>query len=409
MIKVGVLGGGASGMAAAVAASRNDADVTILERLDRVGKKLLATGNGRCNYTNESIDINRYYSSNRDMLEECLNNITGKSTIGFFRELGIEPFFDETGKVFPYSLQASSILEVLREEYLRYGTKEICGQRILTITPTQQSFLVHTDVDTFEFDRIIVALGGKAYDKLGSDGSGFNLMAGLGYDLSDIYPALVKLKSDFVHLRSLKGMKINASVTLYANDDPIAKDFGEVLFANYGVSGPPVLQLSGIAVSELNEGKNVKILMDLFPDISSNDMFEMLSARFISLKHKALKDTFVGLINKRIIIPLLKEAGVDDFLQKPTRLNRRQIYAIIKVLKGLEVRITGFHSWADAQVTAGGVLLTGINPHTMESYHHKNLFLAGEILDVYGDCGGFNLHWAWNTGIKAGYHSSIGS
>ena len=169
------------------------------------------------------------------------------------------------------------------------------------------------------------------------------------------------------------------------------------------------MQLSGIAVSELNEGKNVKILMDLFPDISSNDMFEMLSARFISLKHKALKDTFVGLINKRIIIPLLKEAGVDDFLQKPTRLNRRQIYAIIKVLKGLEVRITGFHSWADAQVTAGGVLLTGINPHTMESYHHKNLFLAGEILDVYGDCGGFNLHWAWNTGIKAGYHSSIGS
>lgn len=409
MIKVGVLGGGASGMAAAVAASRNDADVTILERLDRVGKKLLATGNGRCNYTNELIDINRYYSSNKDLLEQCLNNITAKSTIGFFRELGIEPFFDGSGKVFPYSLQASSILEVLREEYLRYGTKEFCGQRILTVTPTRQSFMVHTDLDTFEFDRIIVALGGKSYEKLGSDGSGFSLMAGLGYELSDLHPALVKLKSDFTHLRSLKGLKINASVALYANDDPLVQDFGEVLFADYGISGPPVLQLSGIAVNKLNEGKNVKILLDLFPDISNNDMFEILNARFINLKHKSLKDTFVGLINKRIIVPLLKEAGMDDLLQKPTRLNRRQIYAIVRVLKGLEIRITGFHSWADAQVTAGGVLLTGVNPHTMESYHHKNLFLAGEILDVYGDCGGFNLHWAWNTGIKAGYHSSIGT
>ncbi|PKM70614.1 MAG: aminoacetone oxidase family FAD-binding enzyme, partial [Firmicutes bacterium HGW-Firmicutes-18] len=135
MIKVGVLGGGASGMTAAVVASRNGADVTILERLDRVGKKLLATGNGRCNYTNDIIDIGRYYSDNKDLLQECLSNITSQSTIGFFRELGIEPFYDETGKVFPYSLQASSMVEVLREEYLRHGAKEICGQRVLAVTP----------------------------------------------------------------------------------------------------------------------------------------------------------------------------------------------------------------------------------------------------------------------------------
>ncbi|MBV1758233.1 MAG: aminoacetone oxidase family FAD-binding enzyme [Dethiosulfatibacter sp.] len=407
MIRVGVLGGGSSGMAAAVVASRNGADVTILERLDRVGKKLLATGNGRCNYTNETIDINRYYSSNRDLLEECLSNISSKSTIGFFNEMGIEPYYDETGKVFPYSLQASSILEVLREEYLRYGTKEICNQRILAVTPINSRYVVQTDLVTYEFDRIIVAMGGKAYERLGSDGSGFDLMSGLGYEMSQVYPALVKLKSDFVHLRTLKGLKINASVSLYSDETLIAEDSGEVLFADYGVSGPPILQISGIAVKEINTGKNVRISLDMFPAISTNDMFEMLRDRFINLKHKTLKDSLIGLINKRMIIPLLKEAGIDDFLQKPTKMNRRQIYAVIKVLKDLQLNITGFHSWADAQVTAGGVLLTGINPRTMESYHHENLYVIGEILDVYGDCGGFNLHWAWNTGIKAGYNSAL--
>ncbi|MBV1758891.1 MAG: aminoacetone oxidase family FAD-binding enzyme [Dethiosulfatibacter sp.] len=407
MIRVGILGGGASGMAAAVVASRNGADVTILEKLDRVGKKLLATGNGRCNYTNETIDINRYYSSHRDLLEECLSNISSKSTIGFFNEMGIEPYYDETGKVFPYSLQASSILEVLREEYLRHGTKEICGQRILAITPINRAYVVRTDLASYEFDRVIVALGGKAYERLGSDGSGFDLMSGLGYELSDVYPALVKLKSDFVHLRSLKGLKINASVSLYVDEDLTSEDFGEVLFADYGVSGPPILQLSGIAVKQINEGKNLRISLDMFPTISRNDMYEMLSDRFINLKHKSLIDSLVGLINKRMIIPLLKEAGIDDFLQKPTKMNRKQIYAIIKEFKDLQLNITGFHSWADAQVTAGGVLLTEINPQTMESCHHENLYVTGEILDVYGDCGGFNLHWAWNTGIKAGYHSAL--
>ncbi|HBH11947.1 MAG TPA: aminoacetone oxidase family FAD-binding enzyme [Clostridiales bacterium] len=407
MIRVGVLGGGASGMAAAVVASRNGAEVTILERLDRVGKKLLATGNGRCNYTNDIIDMSRYYSSNRDLLEECLSNITSKSTIGFFRELGVEPFFDETGKVFPYSLQASSVLEVLREEYLRYGAKEICGQRILAIKPIGGAYMVQTDLDTFEFDRVIVAMGGKSNEKLGSDGSGFELMAGLGYELSEIYPALVKLKSDFIHLRSLKGLKVNASVSLYADENLVANDLGEVLFADYGISGPPIMQLSGIAVKKINEGKNVRVSLDFFSDISRNDLFEILSDRFINLKHKSLKDSLVGLINKRMILPLLKEAGIDDFFQKPTKMNRRQIYAIIKELKSLRINVTGFHSWADAQVTAGGVLLTEINPQTMEACHHKNLFVTGEILDVYGDCGGFNLHWAWNTGIKAGHHSSI--
>jgi hypothetical protein len=407
MIRVGILGGGASGMTAAVVASRNGADVTILERLDRVGKKLLATGNGRCNYTNDIIDIGRYYSSNKDLLEECLSNITSQSTIGFFRELGIEPFYDETGKVFPYSLQASSMVEVLREEYLRHGAKEICGQRVLAVTPVKAAYMVQTDSKTYEFDRVIVAMGGKAYEKLGSDGSGFNLMAGLGYELSDIFPALVKLKSDFIHLRSLKGLKVNASVTLYADEKLTAKDFGEVLFADYGISGPPVLQLSGMAVKEINQGKNVRMTLDLFPDISSNTMFEMLSERFINLKHKSVKDSLVGLINKRLILPLLKEAGIDDFLQKPTKLNRKQIYAVVKELKDLNLNITGFHSWADAQVSGGGVLLSGINPRSMEACHHENLYITGEILDVYGDCGGFNLHWAWNTGIKAGYHSSI--
>jgi hypothetical protein len=406
-MKVGILGGGAAGMIAAVAASRNGAEVYIIERLERVGKKLLATGNGRCNYTNSCIDINRYHSSNIEIVDKILGEFSLEDAVSMFRELGIEPWFDETGKVYPMSLQASSMIDVLREEYLRYGVVEICNERIISINKNGKRYDVETDKNKYIFDKIIIALGGKAAEKLGSDGSGFELTKKIGLEIENFYPALVKLKSDFQYLKSLKGLKINAGVALFnKKGTKIASDFGEVLFADYGISGPPILQLSGIAVEKLMKKENVYLELDMFLELDKRQFYEFLSERFVKLKHKSLKDSFTGLINKRLIIPILKNSGIDDLEQKPTQLNKRQIYNIIDSMKSLKINITGYHSWQEAQVTAGGIKLTNIDAKNMEILKYKGAFLAGEILDVYGDCGGFNLHWSWTTGWKAGKAAS---
>jgi predicted Rossmann fold flavoprotein len=408
-VKIGILGGGASGMIAAIEAARNGADVTIIERLDRVGKKLLTTGNGRCNYTNILIDISRYHSTDLIIARDILDDFSYQNVIFYFKELGIEPFVDETGKIYPMSLQASSIVDVLRDEYLKLGVKEICGERITKITKSDHHCIVTTDQEVYEFDRVVIALGGKANSKLGSDGSGLEILAKMGVNYEAPYPALVKLKSDFPYLKSIMGLKVNAKVTLCSEENSeIACDEGEVLFADYGVSGPPILQLSGKAIEMLNRNHEAYIKLDLFPELNRNELYQLLNERFDRLRHKTIADTFIGLVNKRLIIPLLKHSSVTDFNSKPTRLNTKQIYQIVETMKALKIHITGYHSWQDAQVTAGGVCLSDINPKTMELRLYKSIYLAGEILDVYGDCGGFNLHWAWATGIKAGKSAAKG-
>jgi hypothetical protein len=401
-LRIGIIGGGAAGMVAAVEASRNGAQVTIIERMDRVGKKLLATGNGRCNFTNAWIELTRYRSKDVELASQFLENFSTEYVINYFRDLGIEPYQDETGKIFPYSLQASSMVDVLRDEYLRHGTIEKCGEQVLSIHPSKKRTQVNSTIATHEFDKVVLAMGGKSSDMLGSDGSGFKLLESMGYVLHPTYPALVKLKSDFKHLKALRGLKVMALVRLVSEDGLIGKDFGEVLFADFGVSGPPVLQLSGQAVEEIMKGKSVKLELDLFANQTPLELHDALMARFLKLKHKSVQDSFVGLLNKRLIIPILKESGITDMSIKATQLNKKQVYQIIKTLKSLRLNITNYHSWQASQVTAGGLSLRELNPRTMESKKYAGVHVAGEVLDLYGECGGFNLHWAWCTGIKAG-------
>ncbi len=402
MLNIGVLGGGASGMVAALEAARVGAKVTIIEGQDRVGKKLLVTGNGRCNYVNQWIDLCHYETNNQEWLEVCLQDFGVEETVNYFRWLGIEPYFDDTGRGFPYSLQASSMVEVIREAYLNLGVIEQCGENVQTIKKTKSGYQVATNVHKYQFDKIIVALGGQSFQHLGSNGSGFSLLSSLNYEMTPIYPALVKLKSDFPHLKALQGLKVEGHVYLFLNGEKSGEDDGEILFANYGVSGPPILQISGYAAQALSWGHRVEIVIDLFPHLSQHQLYELLETRFDTLHYKGLKDTFVGLIHKRLIIPVLKEAMIYEYDIKPTKLSRKQVYDIVNRLKSLTLTITDFHSWKESQVTAGGIALFQICPKTLESLRDPGLFIAGEILDVHGACGGYNLHFAWCTGIKAG-------
>lgn len=408
-IKIGIIGGGASGMIAAVVAARNGADVVIIERMDRVGKKLLATGNGRCNYTNIFVSPDRYHSGNIDIASEIINSFSTYDAQDFFRGIGIEPYTDETGKVFPMSLQASSVVDVLRDEYTRFGAVERCGENVLNIEKKKSGFKVATDRGTYDFDRVIVAAGGKVGAKFGSDGSGLEILEKKGYKSNETYPALVKVKSDFPYLKSLKGFKINCNLSLFSGNDCLESDFGEVLFADYGISGPPVLQLSGRAVKEIISGKKVYFELDFFPDMNKLQMYELLENRFLTLRHKSIRDSFIGLVHKRFVIPLLKESNIDDFNQKCTKINKKKTYEIIGNLKSLKINVLDYHSWNEAQVTGGGISLELINVDTMESKIEKGLYITGEIMDLYGDCGGFNLHWAWATGTRAGNHASSSS
>jgi predicted Rossmann fold flavoprotein len=408
-IKIGIIGGGASGMVAAVEAARNGAEVVILERMDRVGKKLLATGNGRCNYTNIYITPDRYHSTDLSIASNIIDSFTTYDAQEFFRGIGIEPYTDETGKVFPTSLQASSVVDVLRDEYTRLDVVEKCSENVLKIEKYSKGYRVTSDKEVYLFNKIIIAAGGKVGAKFGSDGSGLRILEKKGYKSNETYPALVKVKSDFPYLKSLKGYKTNCNLSLFSNGECLESDFGEVLFADYGISGPPVLQLSGRGVKEILSGREVYFELDFFPELNKLQMYELLENRFLSLRHKSIKDSFTGLIHKRFVIPLLKESNIVDFDQKCTKINKKKIYEIIKNLKSLRINVLDYHSWNEAQVTGGGISLNSINPETMESKREKGLYISGEILDLYGDCGGFNLHWAWATGIRAGIHASSAS
>ena len=304
------------------------------------------------------------------------------------------------------SLQASSVVDVLRDEYLRFGAVEKCSEKVLKINKSGKGYRVTTDKDTYSFDRIIVAAGGKVGAKFGSDGSGLNILETKGYKLNETYPALVKVKSDFSYLKSLKGYKTNCKVILYSNGKSLESDFGEVLFADYGISGPPILQLSGRAVKEIRSGKDVHVELDFFPELNKLQMYELFENRFLTLRHKSIRDSFTGLVHKRLVIPLLKESNIEDLSQKCTKLNKKKIYEIIGNLKSLRIKVLDYHSWNEAQVMGGGISLGSIEPENMESKRDKGLYIIGEILDLYGDCGGFNLQWAWTTGIRAGKHAS---
>ena len=219
----------------------------------------------------------------------------------------------------------------------------------------------------------------------------------------------MKVKSDLPYLKSLKGYKTNCNLSLMRGGDCLESDYGEVLFADYGISGPPVLQLSGRAVKEIKLGKKVHFELDFFPELNKLQMYELLENRFLTLRHKSIRDSFTGLLHKRFVIPLLKESNIEDFDQKCTKINKKKIYEIISNLKSFRINILDYHSWNEAQVTGGGISLKSINADTMESKVEKDLYITGEILDLYGDCGGFNLHWAWATGIRAGIHASTAS
>ena len=409
--KIIVVGGGASGMMAAIVAKRNGANVTILERNDRVGKKLLATGNGRCNYTNTTINydtfLENYHGENPQFVYSALYSFDLYQTIDFFEVMGITPAVEDN-KVFPNSFQASSMLDVLRYEIDNLGIELITEAYVVDVYKNKNFKLKLKDGRTFESDKVILATGGMAMPVSGSDGNGYSLAKSFGHKLIDILPGLVQLKLQGNIFKSIKGIKFPGVASLYSNDQLIMSDSGDILFTDYGISGPPILQLSRTALDYQRNQQDIKLRISIIPNRTKEDMVRYLAKRFEFMPNKTIQEGLIGLINKRLIIPILKELNVDKD-KNVSKLSTDELDSLAKILTSWEFKIIGSQGWGQAQVTAGGIDTREIDDKTMESKLIKGLYMTGELLDIDGNCGGFNLQWAWSSGYVAGLDAATRS
>lgn len=399
-----IIGGGASGIIAAITAKNFGADVAIIEGNNRIGKKLLTTGNGRCNISNKNIASNRFHSENSNFFEPVLKSFSLSNTIEFFNSLGLPIITLEEGKMYPMSLQSSSVIDILRSALEERNIPIYLESKVDNIKASKKNFKIHIADNDIEYEcsKLILACGGKSAPKTGSDGSGYTLAKNLGHTIITPVPALVQLKLNYKKLKALSGIKFEGSAEIIIDGKPVQKEFGEILFTDYGISGPPILQLSRNASKALLYKKATAIKVDIMSNISKTDLKEFLENHWGAFGYRSVHDSFIGLINKKMIPILLKESGIEDIHKACWELTWKEKESILTLLKEWQFDVIGTNGFNNAQVTAGGVNTAEVNPETLQSKILPNLYFCGEMLDVDGDCGGFNLQWAWASGYTAG-------
>ena len=401
--EIAVIGGGASGMMAAITARKSGKEVIILERKDRILKKVLITGNGRCNITNVNANISNYFGKNISSVENILNSFNPQDTMDFFNGLGIICNEENRGKVYPLSGQASSVVDALRFEAERLGVRIETEFYVRKIEKEGFKFKIYSeDRKKIEAGRVIIAAGGQSYPELGSNGSGFELAKELGHSVTRLSPSIVQLKTEKNQVKGLQGIKTDAAVTAYGDNKKICTYDGELLFTDYGISGNVVFNISFV----MPLYKNVEFEIDFMEKFDYNELYEILKERKKIMSHLTMENYFNGMINKKLGQFLSKVSGIEK-LSKPVKdLNDSEIRKLCTVLKKYRVKILDTTGFKNAQITAGGVSLDEVNPETLESKIVKGLYFSGEVLDVYGECGGFNLQWAWASGYIAGKNAA---
>lgn len=421
-----IIGAGASGLTAAISAARQGSKVLVIEQKDKAGKKILATGNGKCNYTNLFQAPECYRSNDSAFVMKVLSCFDVHQTIEFFKELGIYPK-EKDGYLYPNSEQAMSVVQVLLFECERLGVTFAYKNRVTAIKKpdftvlTEQTILLEPSTGkkenkksskaevaassiqsvTYYGKKLILAAGGCASPKLGSDGSGFTLATGYGHRLIKPLPALVQLKSSEKFCKTLSGVRTVAKVEVYGGTNLLSKEEGEILFTDYGISGIPILQLSRFAAKALDQGNKVNLTIDFLPELTKDDIRKLLQERIQCNSNKSLEEMLVGLFNHKLSYILILQAGLDPN-KKVKAINPKETDVLINQIKDFKMKISDTNSFENAQVCTGGISTNEIDETTMESKLIHNLFLTGELIDVDGTCGGYNLQWAWSSGYLAG-------
>lgn len=416
-----IIGGGAAGLTSAIATKDFGINSAIIEATNRVGKKILTTGNGRCNISNFYIDEiiklysnlkpgtsiqppfpPRYHSENTSFHIPTLQAFTVNDTINFFRFLGLPLITLEEGKMYPMSLQASSVLDIFRFAIAERDIPVFTEHKVISVKPLKEGFKVickTTESESvFTCKKIIFCTGGKSAPNTGSDGSGYNILKELGHSIVLPIPALVQLKLDYKNLKALSGIKVEGSAEILVNNEPLRKEFGEILFTDYGISGPPIIQLSRTASYNLNKKNKITLKIDMLPNLSIDDLENTLETHWSLFGHRSVHDSLIGIINKKIIPIVLKEAIIENIHKPCWELQWKEKKNIYSLLKAWEFNVVDTNSFSNSQVTAGGINTKEVDAFTLQSKLVPNLYFAGEILDVDGDCGGYNLQWAWSSG-----------
>ena len=395
---IGIIGAGASGMAAAIAAAEDpNVNVIIFERQARVGRKLQATGNGRCNLTNIAAAHGGYHGDEAEFCNYAIARYNVEDTLDWFRGIGLLTVTEPGGRVYPYSDQANSVVDVLRFALDKPNVRLLTGFEVTKVAKTDAGFRVESLDEAACCDRLIVACGGLAGTKLGGSMSGYRILTKLGHRCTKLRPTLVQLKAEWYALASLKGVRANCSAEILRNGERFAQSEGELQFTEYGLSGPVIFEISR---DVCRDGGNWICRLDLVPHISEDVLQKELERRRAT--KLPAEDLLTGILHNRLGRVMIKEAGIS--LHAPIRdLEDWELKAVCRVVKALDIPLTEPMGMDSAQVTAGGAVTTDFDDKTMESRIVPGLYACGEVLDIDGDCGGYNLQWAWSSGRCAGH------
>ena len=397
---IGIIGGGASGMAAALAAAENEnVQVVLLERQARVGRKLQATGNGRCNLTNLHAAEGGYHGDDASFADYAIGRFGPEKTLDWFRSLGLFTVAEDSGRVYPYSDQANSVLDVLRFAMEKPNIDVKLGFEVEKVKKTTNGFRVESKEETLECEKLIVACGGLAGTKLGGTMSGYKLLRSLGHKCTKLRPTLVQLKTGWSGISALKGVRANCHAAIYHNGQLYAQSTGEIQFTEYGLSGPVIFEISRDACQGSGEWT---CKLDFLPDISE----DILKAELLRRKKTNLpvSELLTGILHNRLGRVLTQAVGISGYVPA-AQLEEFEIKEVCRTVKGFDVSLTEPMGMDSAQVTAGGILTKEFDTTTMESRLVPGLYACGEVLDIDGDCGGYNLQWAWSSGRLAGEHA----
>ncbi len=410
MSKVIVIGGGAAGMMAAITAARKGLRVTLIEKNEKLGKKLFITGKGRCNITNagDSEDLFNSIVTNKKFMYSSLNGFSNYDVLGFFDELGLPIKIERGNRVFPESDHSSDVIAALNKELRRQKVDVRLNTVVKDIIVKDNRACGVVTVfgnveEKIDADYVIVATGGNSYQSTGSTGDGYRFARKLGHDVTSILPALVPFTVKEEWEADLQGLSLkNISITVYDGQKELYSDFGEMLFTHFGVSGPVILSASSFVAGKL-KGRNLKLVIDLKPALSFEQLDERILRDFDEEKNKSFKNSLDKLLPKKLIPVVVMLSGIDGN-KKVNEITRTERQKLVKLLKEFELTLTGLRGFNEAIITQGGVNVKEINPGTMESKIVKNLMFAGEVLDVDAVTGGFNLQIAWSTGYAAASH-----
>lgn len=443
--KVVIIGGGASGLMAAITAAHEGACVTIIEHKDKVGKKILMTGNGKCNLTNMSDIHGKYYGDDINRIYAILEKFTADDTRAFFQQLGLYTREKRDGGVYPVTEQAASVLDALKTECKHCGVQILTDTEVLDVLPEKEGgvvlietaikempsvvkakkgnaskkpstkmVVVGTKKNKLYYDSLIIAAGGQAAAVSGSDGSGYRLAKKLGHSLIKPLPALVQLKCEGDYFKLIAGVRAQAALSLYVDGELQVKEDGELQLTDYGISGIPVFQFSRIVSRVIYEQQvglrhaekdSISVKIDFLPYMSQSDMEELIKTRKC-FAHKTVEEFLGGLVHKKLAVLICQMNNWYESICVE-RLADDELMVCLNQLKNFMVIVTGTNSYDSAQVCCGGIPLAEIED-SMESVKCPHVYFAGEILDCDGICGGYNLQWAWATGRIAGEYAAIG-